>query len=93
MDTERHLEELARLQRALSRTLEEPMNSYARSIVRPTLVKELGQAVEEAREAGLVERDIDGLVAELELETGMSPVELENFWDPCRLSKSWRKGR
>jgi len=88
---EEYLVELARLQMALDETQNEPQGSFAHEITRPKLIKELGQLVEGARELGVTEEDIDELVAELEITIGRRPIELENFWDPRRMSKGYRK--
>ena len=94
-----HLEELARLQKAYNETLVGGVRrdkygivySYAYGTLRPKIHKELGQAVESARKAGVTDDDIDELVLELEMETGRRPIELENFWDPRRMSKVYRR--
>ncbi|TRZ52643.1 MAG: hypothetical protein D4S01_02580 [Dehalococcoidia bacterium] len=91
MSIEEHLERLNKLQMAIDKTLDEPRSSYAYSYVRPRLIKELGQAVSEAKMAGMTEDDIHELVTELEVLTGRRPINLEYFWDPRRLLKGWRK--
>ena len=90
---EEHFRKLVRLQTAVGEAQREPRNSYAHVIVVPRLLQQLKQAVEEAREAGITEDDIDDLVAELEVTTERRPIELENFWDPRRMSKGWRERR
>jgi len=90
MNIEEHLEELRRLQMAIGETLDEPRNSYAYAMVRPKLVKELGQAVSEAKMAGVTDSDMSELVAELMVITGRRPINLEFFWDPRRMAKGFR---
>ena len=89
------LEELARLQRAYNETLVGGVRrdkygtvySYAYSTLRPKILKELSQAVERARKAGVADDDIDELVLVLGVETGRRPVELKHLWDPRRMAE------
>lgn len=88
MTREKHMARLTELQTMLDETLSEPANSYTRTMTRPKLIKELGHAVEEARKSGVTVGDIDEMVTVLRITNGRRPIELENFWDPRRITKS-----
>ena len=90
MNTEAHLKKLRLLQTAITESLHEPHNSYTYNITRPKLIRELGQAVEEAKKVGVTDNDLEELVLELEVTTGTRPINLEYFWNPLRISKGWK---